>query len=260
MVNLSVFRDRNYSIGTLLTGLIGACMFSAITMVPLFLQIVLGYSAQTSGLATTPRGVGSLVAMPLVGVLIAYMDSRWLVLAGTGLFALSSYLFGNLNLDIAMGNIVFVNVIQGLGIGCTHGAVDDALDGDAAKRADWQGHRPVQSHAESRGQHRHLADDHLSGSGRSGAPSRDGGASDAVRFRLPATAGRHPGGSDAPHRRAPGPATGLRSASGNHAPAGDLGAFLDVFRWIALFIAAYAPVALLMNKAATRRRAGGPPV
>jgi MFS transporter, DHA2 family, multidrug resistance protein len=38
-----------------------------------------------------------------------------------------------------------------------------------------------------------------------------------------------------------------------------LGAFLDVFHWIALFIAAYAPIVLLMNRAATRRRGGGPP-
>jgi len=119
IVSLSVFRDRNYALGTLMTGLTGACMFSLITMVPLFLQTVLGYTALASGLATTPRGLGSLVGMPLVGALIGVMDSRLLVLIGTGLFALSSFLFGGLNLDIAMGNIVFVNVLQGFGIAFT---------------------------------------------------------------------------------------------------------------------------------------------
>ncbi|MFB3777537.1 MAG: DHA2 family efflux MFS transporter permease subunit [Bryobacteraceae bacterium] len=119
VVDLRVFRDSNYSVGTLLTGLVGAGMFSLVTMVPLFLQTLMGYSAQMSGLATTPRGIGSLVAMPLVGFLIGVVDSRWLVIVGTSLFAYSSYLLGNLNLDIAMGNIVFVNVIQGFGIAFT---------------------------------------------------------------------------------------------------------------------------------------------
>ncbi|MCC7176205.1 MAG: DHA2 family efflux MFS transporter permease subunit [Bryobacterales bacterium] len=119
LVSLRVFRDPNYAIGTFLTGLLGAGMFSLITMLPLFLQTVMGYTAQSSGLATTPRGVGSLVTMPLVGLLTGVMDSRWLVLIGTSLFGVSSYMLGNLNLDIAMGNIVFINVIQGAGIAFT---------------------------------------------------------------------------------------------------------------------------------------------
>jgi DHA2 family multidrug resistance protein len=73
----------------------------------------MGYSAQMSGLATTPRGIGSLVSMPLVGVLVGMVDSRLLVLVGTSLFGLSGYLLGGLNLDIGMQNIVWVNVLQG---------------------------------------------------------------------------------------------------------------------------------------------------
>jgi DHA2 family multidrug resistance protein len=98
---------------------VGAGMFGLITLVPLFLQTLMGYSAQMSGLATTPRGIGSLVGMPLVGYLIGIVEPRWLVVIGTSLFGISSYMLGGLNLDIAMSNIVLVNVVQGFGIAFT---------------------------------------------------------------------------------------------------------------------------------------------
>ncbi len=119
IITLNIFKDRNYAIGTFLSGLIMAGMFGLITLVPLFLQTLMGYSAQASGLATTPRGLGSLVAMPLVGYLINVVEPRWLVVFGTTMFGVSSYMLGGLNLDIAMGNIVLVNVIQGFGVAFT---------------------------------------------------------------------------------------------------------------------------------------------
>jgi len=119
VVDLRVFKDRNFAMGTLVTGLLGAGMFSMITMVPLFLQTLLGYSAQTSGMATSPRGLGSLVGMPLVGFLTGIVDIRWLVLAGALMFGLTSFMFGGLNLEIAMRNIIWVNVLQGFGLAFT---------------------------------------------------------------------------------------------------------------------------------------------
>ncbi len=256
LVDLSVFRNRNYAIGTFLTGLVGAGMFSAITMLPLFLQTLMGYSAQASGLATTPRGIGSLVAMPLVGALIAFLDARWLVVAGTGLFALSSYMLGNLNLEIAMGNIVFVNVIQGFGIGCTmvplmtltmatlrneqigkatgfYNLMRNLGGGIGISVATTYLARGAQAHQAIMVAHltpydfayqQRLAAIQAGLAPLTGAPQAQQQAYAALRGTM------------------------LQQAV--------LGAFLDNFHWIALFIAAYSPIALLMHKAATRRRAG----
>jgi DHA2 family multidrug resistance protein len=83
----------------------------------LFLQTLLGYTAQSSGLATAPRGIGAMIAMPLVGLLMAYVDSRWLISAGVVCFSASTLMFGKLNLDASMANIVWPNVLSGLSMG-----------------------------------------------------------------------------------------------------------------------------------------------
>jgi DHA2 family multidrug resistance protein len=92
-------------------------MYSALTVLPLFLQTLLGYTAQSSGLATAPRGIGAMIAMPLVGILMTYVDGRWLMSLGIACVAASTLMFANLTLDVSMASIVLPNVVQGLGIG-----------------------------------------------------------------------------------------------------------------------------------------------
>ncbi len=65
IVNLSVFRDRNFALGCLLIGLFGAVIYGIIAILPLFYQTVMGYTAWSAGLAVSPRGVGAILIMPL---------------------------------------------------------------------------------------------------------------------------------------------------------------------------------------------------
>jgi DHA2 family multidrug resistance protein len=58
-----------------------------------------------------------MIAMPLVGILLSYMDGRWLVALGVAFVAVSTLMFGNLTLDVSMASIVWPNLIQGLGMG-----------------------------------------------------------------------------------------------------------------------------------------------
>jgi DHA2 family multidrug resistance protein len=116
IVDLRVFRDRNFWVGTLVTTVISAAMYSALTMLPLVLQTLLGYTSQAAGLATAPRGIGAMVAMPIVGILLTYLDGRWLMSLGVGCTAAAAWLFGSLTLDVSMASIVWPNVLQGLGM------------------------------------------------------------------------------------------------------------------------------------------------
>jgi len=117
IADLRVFRNRNFWVGTSMTALIMAGMYSALTMLPLFLQTLLGYTSQSAGLATAPRGLGAMLAMPIAGFLMSYIDGRWLISVGVGCFAAATLMFGNLTLDVAMVNIMWPNVLQGLGMG-----------------------------------------------------------------------------------------------------------------------------------------------
>jgi DHA2 family multidrug resistance protein len=117
MVDLSVFTNRNFWAGTFTTAIVMGVMYSSATMLPQFLQTLLGYTAELSGWAIAPRGIGALCMMPLVGYLLSFLDGRKLIIFGLCLFALSNHLLGNLNMAIDLGSLVFANVIQGFAMG-----------------------------------------------------------------------------------------------------------------------------------------------
>ncbi len=117
IIDLSIFKDRNYSLGTMILFLISLIMYASIAIMPLFLQNLLGYSAFLSGYATMPRGVGSIISVMICAIFSDRIDSRILVTLALVLLSISGFSFGLLNLDISMMNIVIPNLIFGLGLG-----------------------------------------------------------------------------------------------------------------------------------------------
>ncbi len=118
LVDLRVFRHRNFAIGCLLIGLFGASIYGLITLLPLFYQELMGYTALAAGWAVSPRGVGAILAMPIIGYLTAKMDNRWLIAFGFALFGASSIWFGEVNLSIGQWTFLWAIIISGFGSGC----------------------------------------------------------------------------------------------------------------------------------------------
>jgi MFS transporter, DHA2 family, multidrug resistance protein len=117
IVNLSVLADRNFAVGTALMAALGVVLYSTIAMLPLFLQTLMGYPAVKSGMAVSPRGFGAVASMIIVGRLSGKIDGRYLIMLGFAILAYSAYLFGNINLQISMVNIVWPNIINGFAMG-----------------------------------------------------------------------------------------------------------------------------------------------
>jgi DHA2 family multidrug resistance protein len=117
VVDLHILRDRNFSVGTGLITVVGAVLYGSTALLPLFLQTLLGYTALKSGLTVSPRGVGSLVAMFMVGRLIGLIDGRALLVGGFIALAYSTYALGNLDLQIAPSSVVWPNILTGLSLG-----------------------------------------------------------------------------------------------------------------------------------------------
>ena len=116
IVNLKVFLDRNFAVGTFLIGAVGLALYSAITLIPLFLQTLMGYSALQSGLAVSTRGLGAMLAMPLVGFLTGKVDFRKLIGTGFLILAVSLWLISDLNLEISVWHIAVPSVLTGIGL------------------------------------------------------------------------------------------------------------------------------------------------
>jgi DHA2 family multidrug resistance protein len=118
LVNLRVFRHRNFTLGCILIGLFGAGIYGLVTLLPLLYQELLGYNAVSAGLAVSPRGLGAIVAMPIIGVLTAKIDNRWLIALGFAMFGVSSLWFGRVYLGISQWSFIWAIIISGFGSGC----------------------------------------------------------------------------------------------------------------------------------------------
>lgn len=118
ILDLRIFKDRNFSFGTALMVLVMAVLYSSIAIMPLFLQNLLKYSAYLSGLSMMPRGVGSVTGLIITGIFAKKIEDRSLIAIGLGLMGTASLLFGLLSLQISMINIIIPNFIFGLGMSC----------------------------------------------------------------------------------------------------------------------------------------------
>ncbi len=118
LVDLRVFRHRNFALGCVLIGLFGAAIYGLVTLLPLFYQELMGYTALAAGWAVSPRGVGAILAMPIIGYLTAKIDNRWLIMFGFVMFGISALWFGEVNLAIGQWTFLWAIVISGFGSGC----------------------------------------------------------------------------------------------------------------------------------------------
>ena len=118
LVDLRIFRHRNFALGCLLIGLFGAALYGLVTLLPLFYQELLGYTAFAAGWAVSPRGIGAILALPIIGILTAKIDNRWLIATGFVLFGFSALWFGTATLSISQGTFLWAILISGFGSGC----------------------------------------------------------------------------------------------------------------------------------------------
>jgi MFS transporter, DHA2 family, multidrug resistance protein len=118
LVNLRIFRHRNFALGCILIALFGGAIYGLVTLLPLFYQELLGYTALAAGWAVSPRGIGAIIAMPVIGILTARIDNRWLIAAGFLLFAISSLWFGEAYLGVGQWSFLWAIIISGFGSGC----------------------------------------------------------------------------------------------------------------------------------------------
>src|SRR5215212_7106664 len=84
IIDLRVFKDRSYSAGVFLMTVVGFVLYGSLVLLPVMLQTLFGYSSYEAGKAMAPRGVGSLLMMPMVGYLTGLIDARKLLVVGLG--------------------------------------------------------------------------------------------------------------------------------------------------------------------------------
>ena len=116
LVDLKIFKDRNFLVGATLIFLFGVAIYSTTTVLPLFYQELLGYTAFTAGVAVAPRGLGAICGMPVIGFLSNKVDPRYLLTFGFGLFGITTLYFGNITLDISPTTLLIPILLTGFAL------------------------------------------------------------------------------------------------------------------------------------------------
>jgi DHA2 family multidrug resistance protein len=117
IVDLRVFRYRSYAAGVFLMTVLGFVLYGSTVLVPLMLQTLLGYPAVQAGIVMLPRGLGSFLMMPIVGILMSKIEPRRLLGSGIIIASLSFWKFSHLSLDAGYWDFFIPLIVQGAAMG-----------------------------------------------------------------------------------------------------------------------------------------------
>jgi DHA2 family multidrug resistance protein len=116
IVDLHVFKVRTYSTGVFLMTCLGFVLYGSLVLLPIMLQTLFGYPSLQAGIAMAPRGIGSIIGMPVIGLLVGKIDARKLVAFGLISGGLTLIWLGHLNLNAGYWDVFWPQFFQGMGM------------------------------------------------------------------------------------------------------------------------------------------------
>lgn len=112
-----IFMNRNFLFGSVIILIHAMLVFTISALLAPMMQHLMGYSVLLSGMATAPRGVGTMVAMFTAGRLLSYIDPRVIMATGMGIAGMTLYTMAHFSLMMSSDQFIIVGLIQGFGGG-----------------------------------------------------------------------------------------------------------------------------------------------
>ncbi len=116
IVNLRVLKERTYATGVFLMTMLGFVLYGGLVLLPIWLQTLLGYPALQAGIAMAPRGLGSFIAMPLVGAFVGRLDARKMLVVGVIGASFTLLQLSWLDLDAGYWDVFWPQLLQGVAL------------------------------------------------------------------------------------------------------------------------------------------------
>jgi MFS transporter, DHA2 family, multidrug resistance protein len=117
VVDLKMFKRRSFAVANAMMLMLGICLFGSTVLLPQYLQVLMGYTAQQSGMALSPGGLVVIALLPLVGRLVSKVDTRLLVAFGFAVLSFSMfYMSRTIDLRMDFGTAVELRAIQSVGM------------------------------------------------------------------------------------------------------------------------------------------------
>jgi MFS transporter, DHA2 family, multidrug resistance protein len=117
LVRFRLLRYRNFGAGIALITVQGFVLYGSLVLLPLFMQTLLGWTAVTAGIWTSPRGVGTALCMPLVGYLLGKQwDGRKMLVFGFLIASMAFFGYSDMTLASGTWDILLHQINQGVGM------------------------------------------------------------------------------------------------------------------------------------------------
>jgi DHA2 family multidrug resistance protein len=116
IIDLHLFRERSFATANFLMFMLGFALLGSTLLLPLFMQTMLGYTAERSGLALMPGGFAIMVCMPLVGFLLSRHSPRYLMMFGLSMLTFSLFHMTTFDLGIDFHTVMMARVYQAIGL------------------------------------------------------------------------------------------------------------------------------------------------
>jgi DHA2 family multidrug resistance protein len=117
LVRFRLLKYRSFACGIGLVTVLGYVLYGSLVLLPLFMQTLLGWTAVTAGIWTSPRGVGTAMCMPLVGYLLGKgWDGRKMLLFGFVVAGMAFFGYSHMDLQSGTWDILWHQINQGIGM------------------------------------------------------------------------------------------------------------------------------------------------
>jgi MFS transporter, DHA2 family, multidrug resistance protein len=118
IIDVRLFKNLNFLSANGMMFVLGIMLFSSLVMMPLFLQSLMGYTAESAGLVLSGGGVLLLILMPIVGFLSSKVQARYLVAFGWLTLSIGMYYSTQrLDLQISFRSASLLRLVQVFGLG-----------------------------------------------------------------------------------------------------------------------------------------------
>ena len=116
IIDLKLLKKRNFATVILFNFVLGLVLNGSTILIPQFLQNTMGYTAEHAGMALMPGGLVMIIVMPIAAMACARFDNRAVIAFGLVILALSMYHLTSINLDVTLGQVQLLRVLQIIGL------------------------------------------------------------------------------------------------------------------------------------------------
>src|SRR5690606_25526246 len=116
VVDLTIFRDRNFAVGSLVAAIVGLGLYGSVFVLPIFLSVVHDYNALQIGQIMSIGGIAMFLGGPVAGFLIRRYDARYVLVLGLALTAIGLYWNQFLTAESSFDELFWPQALRGAGI------------------------------------------------------------------------------------------------------------------------------------------------